>query len=164
MFDENGERHIRAFISAMKCVADPHRALQADQNSPVVVTGGSPLNLIQLAQFARSASEVFDADVIHLEFEPGREAEGPQRIAVGMFRDGIAQVKSDCQVWADPRGRPFLLARQGQKMGLASFDPEGMDYRPGRPKSDVAKGLARGAKLLRQLAANDLAKPMAKAA
>ena len=164
MFDENGERHIKAFIKAMKRIADPHRAVQAEQNSPVMVTGGLPLDLISLARFARSASDVFDADVIHLEFEPGREAEGPRRIAVGMFRDGIAQMKSDCQVWADPRGRPFLLARQGQKMGLASFDPDGMDYRPGRPKGDVGKGLARGAKLLQRLAANDLARPTAAAA
>lgn len=164
MFDENGKRQIQAFLAAMRAIADPHRAVQAEQTPPVVITGGAPLDLVKFGSIAKAASDEFDADVIHLEFEPGREAEGPLRITVGMHRDMVVHIKTDCSVWADPRGRPFLLARQGAKMGLASFDPDGMDYRPGRPKSDVAKGLARGAKLLRQLAANDLATPRAAAA
>jgi len=73
-----------------------------------------------------------------------------------MHRDAIVHIKTDCVVWADPRGRPFLLARQGRKMGLMDFDPDGMAYQPCRPKSDVAKGVERGATLLLRLAANDL--------
>ena len=164
MFDENGHRQIQAYLAAMRAIADPHRAVQAEQTPPVMITGGAPLDLIKFGRIAKAASDEFDADVIHLEFEPGRETEGPQRILVGMLRDAVVHIKTDCSVWADPRGKPYLLARQGEKMGMASFDPDGMDYRPGRPKTDIGKGLTRGAKLLRQLAANDLAMPTAAAA
>ncbi|MBX3595560.1 MAG: hypothetical protein KYX69_11740 [Sphingomonas sp.] len=147
----------------MRAIADPLRAMMTQQTAPVVITGGASVNLLKLGSIAKAASDQFDADHVHLVFEPGREAEGPKRILVGMHRDRIVHVKTDCSVWADPRRRPFLLARQVSEMGLTSFDPDGMDYRPGRPKTNVAKGLARGAELLRRLAANDLEEPVAAA-
>ncbi|TFI59758.1 hypothetical protein E2493_02655 [Sphingomonas parva] len=154
MFTENGKRHVQAFLAAMNHVADPNRAIMADVRPCVLVTGGTPLDPHSLIALAK-ASDGIDADLIHLEFEIGAESEGPRNILTAMVRDGIVHVGPRCAVWVDPRGRPFLLRTSG-KMGLISFDPDGLDFRPGRPKTSVGKGLARGTAKLRQLAAEQL--------
>jgi len=154
---EFDQRQIKAYLSAMRRLADPNRAVLANQESCVLVTAGTPLHERTLLTLV-AASNLMDADLIHLEFEPGREASGPTNIFVAMMRDGIAHVGERCAVWADPRGRPFL-ARQSGNPGLLSFDPDGMDFKPGRPSTSMAKGLARGSAMLRQLVDIELARP-----
>lgn len=161
MFDMNGQRHIHAFSAAMRRLADPGRSAMADPRTCVVISAGRKADLHLLAALAAGANAV-DADVIHLEFEPGAEAEGPRNIVTASMREnGVIQVKTNCAVWADPRGVVHLLARVGKKSGLCKFHPDGMEYCPGRPSTPIPAGLKRGAARLHALAAEELARTAA---
>lgn len=155
MFEQNGQRHIKAFIAAVEQLADPHRKVMADDRPSVVVLGGRAIDFSTLASFAKGADE-FDADLLYLEFDPGSEHEGPTRIRLAITRSGIVYTWSDCAVFADPRGKAYLVSNNQGRYGVATFDPDGIDYRPGRPKTSISKGLQRGKALLCKLAAGEL--------
>lgn len=155
MFEQNGQRHIKAYIAAVEQLADPHRKLMADDRPCVVVLGGTDIDYSTLASLAKGSDE-FDADLLYLEFNPGSEHEGPTRIRLALTRNGIVYTWSDCAIFADPRGRPCLVSNNQGRYGVATFDPDGIDYRPGRPKTSIPKGLKRGQALLCRLAANKL--------
>ena len=125
-----------------------------------MITGGKWGDLQQFINFAKAVDEE-DADLLHMDFEPGSEADGPVNIRLSMGRGGILFTHSECWLWADPRGKMFVLSKGSRKPGLASFDPDGMDYRPGRPKSDIAKGIKRAAAKLKKLVAEELARKAA---
>lgn len=102
-------------MAAMRQVADPHRALQANQTTPVIITGGAPLDPIKLAPIAGAASAEFDADLIRLEFEPGREAEGPSGLSWGCT--GTRSSTSRPTAWSGPipaAGHSYLPAKAGR--------------------------------------------------
>lgn len=141
MFTEEGKQQIKAYVAAMQFIADPHRALLTNSQPCVEVVAGEAISLLQLADLAASAN-ASDADVIYLEFEPGFEAEGPRSIHVASVQKGVTHIKTDCAPWASPSGEMFLICQQGK--GMVSFHSDGMDYRPGRPKTSIAKGEVRG--------------------
>ena len=143
---------IRSFFAAVHRMVDPHRAVLA-ASRPYVVTGGMPLNAIQLVAGGKAAYDNADADYVHLVFEPGREAEGPCNVMVAMDRGSVVFIKKECRFWLDKRGKPFLVARSGDKFATMSFDPDGMDSQPGAPADDLEPGYACAAKLLRKYAA-----------
>ena len=143
---------IHSFLSAVRRMIDPHRAVLAAK-APYILTGGQPLDLLQLAAGGRDAHEHADADLIHLVFEPGLEAQGPSYVMVAMARERVIGIRSECRFWLDQRGKPFLLARCGGKFATMSFDPDGMDSQPGAPAGDLERGYARAAALLREYAA-----------
>lgn len=152
---------IHSFLLAVGRMIDPHRAVLAAK-SPYIMTGGKPLDLLQLIAGGKGAHEHADADLIHLVFEPGQEAQGPSNVMVVMAREGVIGIRSESRFWLDERGKPFLVARSEGKFATMSFDPDGMDSRPGAPADDLEPGYAGAAKLLRKYAAaaaaaNDLA-------
>lgn len=155
MFEQNGQRHIKAYIAAVQKLADPNRNIMADDRPCVVVLGGAPIDFSTLASLAKG-SDAIDADLIYLEFNPGSEHEGPTRIRLALTHNGIVYTWSDCAVFADPRGHACLVANNQGRYGVATFDPEGIDYRPGRPKTSIPKGLQRGKALLCKLATCEL--------
>lgn len=154
---EEGKRQVMAFLTAARRLIDPHRAVLADA-APYILTGGRPLDAVQLIQGGAKASE-FDADLIHLEFKPGAEADGPVNVMVSLSREAnIVFIRRECRFWLDPRGTPFLIATQGRKHATMSFDPDGMDSTPGKPAGSLARGYARADARLRTLAAESLAR------
>lgn len=153
---QQGYRHVNAFLFAFRRMIDPHRAV-LNESTPYALTGGRALTLQELIGGAGAAAKA-DADLIHLEFSPGREADGPINIAVGMSRaPNIVLYRSTCRLWLDPRGTPFLVGTLGRKFATMSFDPAGMDSNPGKPKGSLEKGYARADAKLRQLAAEAFA-------
>ena len=46
----------------------------------------------------------------------------------------------------------MLVATAGPKSAVMTFDPDGMDLRPGRPRGDLQAGYRRAATRLRKLA------------
>jgi hypothetical protein len=153
---EEGKRQVMAFLTAARRLVDPNRSILA-ATSPYIFTGGMPLDMVQLVRGGQKASE-FDADLIHLEFAPGAEADGPVNVMVSMSREAnVVFFRRECRFWLDPRGTPFLIATQGKKHGTMSFDPDGMDSTPGKPAGPLARGFARADAKLRRLAAEALA-------
>jgi hypothetical protein len=146
---------IHLFLSAVLRLIDPHRALLAAAR-PYVMTGGSPLDTMQLVAGGKRANEVQDADLIHLVFEHGREAEGPVNVMVAMERDRVIGIRTECRFWLNELGQPFLIAKCGGKFATMSFDPEGMDSQPGAPAGDLEPGYARAMDLLRRSAATGI--------
>ncbi len=154
--DEEGKRQVMAFLAAARQLVDPARAVIADV-TPYVFTGGRELDMLQLMRGGEKASE-FDADLIHLEFAPGAEADGPVNVMVSMSREAnVVFIRRECRFWLDPRGRPALIATQGRKHATMSFDADGMDSTPGKPNGPLARGYARASAKLRRLAAEALA-------
>lgn len=148
------DRQVKAFLAATRRMIDPGRTAMRDR-SPYAVTGGQALNPLQLIAAGQAAGED-DADLIHLEFSPGAETDGPVNVMASISWGNVF-VRREYRFWLDPRGRPFLVARQGVKYGTMSFDPDGMDSRPGRPKGSLEKGYARADATLRRYAAETLA-------
>jgi hypothetical protein len=62
-----------------------------------------------------------DIDLIHLEFEPDREFEGPVNIALCEDRNGTILTWPECHLWADRDQRLVLLVPKDQDFGF-SFD------------------------------------------
>lgn len=153
---EEGKRQVMAFLTAARRLIDPNRGVMADA-TPYILTGGVPLDTFQLIAGGAKAAE-FDADLIHLEFAPGAEADGPVNVMVSMSREAnIVFIRRECRFWLDPRGTPLLIATQGRKHATMSFDPDGMDSKPGKPAGPLAWGYARADAKLRRLAAEALA-------
>ena len=155
MFEQSDQRHIKAYIAAVQKLADPNRKVMADDRACVVVLGGRTIDFSTLASLAKGSDEI-DADLIYLEFNPGSEHEGPTRIRLALTRNGIVYTWNECAVFADPRGHACLVANNQGRYGVATFDPDGIDYRPGRPKTSISKGLERGKALLCKLATGEL--------
>ena len=153
---EEGKRQVKAFLTAARRLVDPHGAVLADA-APYILTGGVPLDAMQLIRGGAQAAE-FDADLIHLEFAPRAEADGPVNAMVSMLREpNLVFIKRECRFWLDPRGTPFLIATQGRNHATMSFDQDGMDSTPGKPAGPLARGYARAEARLRRLAAEALA-------
>ena len=159
---EEGKRQVMAFLTAARRLVDPNRSVMADP-APYIFTGGVPLDTFQLIAGGAKAAE-YDADLIHLEFAPGAEADGPVNVMVSMSREAnVVFFRRECRFWLDPRGTPFLIATQGRKHATMSFDPDGMDSTPGKPAGPLARGFARADAKLRKLAAEAWAKGDAEA-
>lgn len=62
-----------------------------------------------------------DLDLIHLEFEPGREFEGPVNIALCENRNGTILTWPQCNLCTELDGRIVLLVPKDQDFGFA-FD------------------------------------------
>ena len=153
---EEGKRQEKAFLAAAHRMVDPHRAVLTEV-TPYILIGGAALNPLQLVQGGAKASE-FDADLIHLEFSPGAEADGPVNVMVSMSRQpNVVFFHRECRFWLDSRGRLLLIATQGGKHATMSFDADGMDSVPGKPAGSLARGYARAEARLRRLAAEALA-------
>jgi len=153
---EEGKRQVMAFLTAARRLVDPNRCILT-ATTPYIFTGGRPLDMLELIHGGAKASE-FDADLIHLDFAPGAEAEGPVNVMVSLSREAnIVFIRRECRFWLDPRGTPFLIATQGKKHATMSFDPDGMDSTPGKPAGPLARGYARADAKLRRLAAEALA-------
>ena len=153
---EEGKRQVMAFLTAARRMVDPHRAVLAE-TTPYMFTGGVQLDALQLIRGGAKASE-FDADLIHLDFAPGAETDGPVNVMVSLSREeNVVFIRRECRFWLDPRGTPFLIATQGKKYATMSFDADGMDSKPGKPAGPLARGYARADARLRKLAAQALA-------
>lgn len=153
---EDSKRQVMAFLLAARRLIDPDHTDPAG-DAPYILTGGEPLDVLQLIRGGAKASE-FDADLIHLEFAPGAEADGPVNVMVSMSREAnVVFVRRECRFWLDARGRPFLIATQGRKHATMSFDPAGMDSVPGKPSGPLERGYARAHARLRKLAGEALA-------
>lgn len=152
---EEGKRHVMAFLKAARRLVDPHRTVMTE-TSPYIFTGGIPLDALQLIRGGAKAAE-FDADLIHLEFAQGAEGDGPVNVMVSMSREtNVVFIRRECRFWVDKRGNPFLIATQGRKHATMSFDARGMDSVPGKPAGPLARGYARADARLRKFAAEAL--------
>ena len=151
MFHTFGERQVQAFLCATRSAIDPRRSILA-ASTPYIVAGGTGPASQKLIAAGALASQECDADYIHLEFEQGAEVEGPVNVKVGMIRFGILHVRGSCRFWLGEDGRLLLIATVGFKAATMSFDPNGMDSRPGLPTGDLEAGYARAAARLRELA------------
>lgn len=78
-----------------------------------------PPGLVDERALARTTAEL-DVDVIHLEFVPGREAEGPVNIYLCEDCNGTISTWPTCDLWTD-RGSFFLVVPRGKDFGFA-FD------------------------------------------
>ena len=152
MIISNAEAQVHDCLAAVRRTIDPNRTVLA-ASTPYVVAGSiGPANR-EVIFAGTLASEGADADYIHLEFEPGAEREGPVNVVVGMVRAGVCHIRQSCRFWLGADGRMALVATVGPKSATMTFDPEGMDSRPGRPRGDLQAGYARAATRLRKLAA-----------
>ncbi|MBY0282510.1 MAG: hypothetical protein K2W81_00950 [Sphingomonas sp.] len=97
--------------------------LRKRQPSPkprlTVMFSYGPPGFVDELLLARTTAEL-DVDVIHLEFEPGREAEGPVNIYLCEDRNGTILTWPKCELWTD-RGSFFLVVPHGKDFGFA-FD------------------------------------------
>lgn len=103
------------------------------------------------------ASHGVDADYIHLEFEHGSETAGPVNVKVGMIRLEILHVRESGRFWLGRDDMMKLLMTAGSKAATMTFDPDGIDSRPGLPAGDLDAGYTRAAARLRDLADEALA-------
>ncbi|TPG16732.1 hypothetical protein EAH87_13880 [Sphingomonas koreensis] len=78
-----------------------------------------PPGFVDEQLLARTTAEL-DVDVIHLEFVPGREAEGPVNIYLCEDRGGTISTWPTCDLWTD-RGSFVLVVPRGKDFGFA-FD------------------------------------------
>lgn len=156
MFDKTGERHLLAFLRATRSAIDPNRNILS-ASTPYVVAGDVKIARRELIAAGAFASHNVGADYIHLEFKRGAEAEGPVNVKVGMVRFDIVTVRENCRFWLGEDGRLLLVATAGAKTATMSFDPDGLDSRPGRPGGDLESGYARAAARLSELASKALA-------
>lgn len=151
MFHKFGERQVHAFLRATRRAIDPSRSVMA-ASTPYVVAGSTGPVRQELIAAGALSSHAVDADYIHLEFELGAEVEGPVNVKVGMVRFGILNVRESGRFWLGRDGRMLLVATAGSRAATMSFDPDGMDSRPGLPAGDLEAGYARAAARLRELA------------
>lgn len=157
------ENRVQAYIAATRRLIDPGRSAMKDE-SPYVLTGGTAINVLQLMRGAEAASE-FDADLIHLEFAGGGAMDGPVNVKAGLMRTAnVVFIRQECRFWLDPRGKPALICRVGDRYATMTFDPDGMDSTPGKSKGSLERGYARADRLLRRYAEEALATLRAKAA
>lgn len=91
-----------------------------DQRRVTVVFTYAPAGWLTEEDLAGTTAE-HDIDVIHLEFEPGREFEGPVNMALSEDRNGSILTWPECHLWADLDQRLILLVPKGQDFGFA-FD------------------------------------------
>ncbi|THD34459.1 MAG: hypothetical protein E7773_14820 [Sphingomonas sp.] len=151
MFSTTGEQQIQKFLAATRRMIDPHRTILA-ASTPYIVAGSSgPAGITLIA--GMQAADGVGADYIHLEFAPGREHEGPVNVAVGMMREGVGHIRRTCRFWIGEDGRVELVATVAGKHATMTFDPDGMDTRPGKPTGDLEAGYGCAATRLRELAA-----------
>ena len=151
MFHKFGERQVHAFLQATRSAIDPHRSILTTA-TPYVVGGSiGPVTREFVAAGAISSHDTIDADYIHLEFEHDAEVEGPVNVKVGMIRFGIVHVRESCRFWLGQDGSMLLVATAGSKAATMSFDPDGMDSRPGLPSGELENGYAHAAARLREL-------------
>ncbi len=149
--NHRSEREVTAFLGATRRLIDPRRGVLV-ASSPYVIAGGiGPANRRMLLAGASAANHI-NADYIHLEFALGSEAEGPSNVVIAMFRGGVCHIQQTCRFWLDNDGRPFLLAEAKGKFATMTFDPAGMDSRPGAPHDELEAGYARAATKLREFA------------
>ncbi|WP_137897486.1 hypothetical protein [Sphingomonas sp. 2SG] len=152
MFQKFAEREVHAFLQAARAAIDPHRNILTT-STPYVIGGSiGPVTREFIAAGAMTSHDEADADYIHLEFEPGGEAGGPVNVKVGMIRFGIVHVRESGRFWLGQDGRLSLVASAGPKAATMSFDPDGMEPRPGLPVGQIAIGYDRAAARLRELA------------
>lgn len=151
MFHEFGERHFHAFLQATRNAIDPHRGILT-ASTPYVIGGSvGPATREFIAAGAISSHDI-DADYIHLEFERGAEANGPVNVKVGMTRFDIVHVRESGRFWMGQDGKLLLIATAGSKAATMSFDPDGMESRPGLPAGELVSGYERATVRLRELA------------
>ncbi len=157
MFQTSGERQVHAFLQAARTAIDPGRSILR-ASTPYVVGGSiGQVGREFIAAGAISSHDTMDADYIHLEFERDAEMEGPANVKIGMIRFDIVHVRESGRFWVGQDGRILLIASAGSKAATMSFDPDGMDSRPGLPAGDLESGYARAAARLRELAGAALA-------
>ncbi|TPG40591.1 hypothetical protein EAH79_11905 [Sphingomonas koreensis] len=84
----------------------------------VMFSYGAP-GLVDEQDLARTVEEQ-NIDVIHVEFEAGKEADGPTNIYLCEDRNGTILTWPRCDFWTD-RGSFFLVVPKGQDFGFA-FD------------------------------------------
>ena len=152
MIISNGETQVHDYLAAVRRAIDPNRTVLA-ASTPYVVAGSIGPADRQTIVAGTLASNGADADYVHLEFEPGTERDGPVNVVVGMVRAGVCHIRQSCRFWLGANGRMALVATVGPKAATMTFDPDGMDSRPGRPRGDLEAGYARAATRLRKLAA-----------
>lgn len=90
-----------------------------DRRNTVMLTY-APSNWVDEGDLASTTAE-HDVDVIHLEFQPEREFEGPVNIKLCEDRNGTILTWPRCQLWVDQNDRLVLVVPEGQDFGFA-FD------------------------------------------
>lgn len=122
-----------------------------DQRRVTVMFTYAPPGWIKEADLARTTADE-NVDVIHLEFAPGEEIDGPVNIALCEDRNGEILTWAKCDLWADEDDRLFLVVPKGQDFGFAFDGVALVRVTEGPTGAKLRKGVARARKLLRSAA------------
>ncbi|MGY4395367.1 hypothetical protein ACVWZA_000528 [Sphingomonas sp. UYAg733] len=140
------EKFIVAFGSLMTLRKRP----PSPRTRLTVMFSYGPPGFVDERDLARTVVER-NLDVIHLEFEVGKEAEGPTNIYLCEDRNGMILTWPACDLWTD-RGNFFLVVPKGQDFGFA-FDGSALirvtDLQTGPP---FDKNVAHARELLKSAA------------
>lgn len=146
---ELNSREVIKFVKAVGKLMQFKPSPRNDERRMTIMFSYGPQGWVNGPLLA-SATEEQDMDMIHLEFEPRRETEGPVNILLCEDRNGTILTWPKCGLWADRDPRSFLLVPEGQDFGFASDGAAlvcvtDLDTGPQR-----ALGIARARALLKQ--------------
>jgi hypothetical protein len=111
---------VEKFVTAAQILMPFKTPDPLDERRVTVVFTYAPTGWVKESDLSNTTKE-HDIDVIHLEFEPDREFEGPANIALCEDRNGTILTWPACDLWADRDQRLILLVPKDQDFGFA-FD------------------------------------------